>query len=415
MNKIVFFTSRYPFRVVGENFFESELKGVADCFDEVYIVNCNCKKSSNKIIKVLPSNVKVIAVGRRNYYVDIFSGIITLPFAPFFYRELITLFKEKKPIVEGIKKIIYSGSYYKAICRKLPKISKQIPISKDDHVVFCGYWLSYISAAILKFRKYFKNNDIKVVSRAHGSADVLNLMSPNSFYPFQKYLLKNLDGILSISDKGCEYLKSLAPRPEIISRVYIGSYGSEEYIEHSRTPFTVLSCANFFKYKRLNIVADAIRLLINEIPEIRWVHYGDGPLRTKMQEEYSDIKEYFEFKGGRPHEEVLDYLKSGEPSVFVSASATEGLPVSVMEAIGYSVPVVATDVNATCEAVITGKTGTLVNSDITGEELAKAILKYYKMDKETYNNISKSAYKYWKEKFDCRKNSQILAEKLMSY
>lgn len=415
MNKIVFFTSRFPFQVVGENFFESELDGVAAHYDEVYVVNCNCRKKNPEILKKIPSNVKVLSVGRKSFYSDIILGLITLPFTPFFYREVKTLLGEKKPFLAGLKKIVYSGSFYKAICRRLPKVAKSIEVNKDDKVLFCGYWLSYISAALIKLKKYFPDNDIKVVSRAHGPADIQNLMTPNRFYPFQKYLLENLDGILGISDTGCDYLKKFSTRPEIISRVYIGSYGADKYIEHSRTPFTVMSCANFFKHKRVEIIAESIRVLINDIPDIRWVHFGDGPLRSKIEEEYSDIRDHFEFKGNRSHQEVLDYFKSGETSVFVSASAAEGLPVSIMEAIGCSTPVVATDVNATCEAVITGKTGTLVDAHISGEDIAKAVLEYYKMDDDTYNDISKSAFEYWQQKLDCHKNAKILAEKLMSY
>ena len=415
MKKIIFFTSKYPFRVVGENFFESELAGVAPNYDEVYIVTCNTREKNKTIQKELPQNVKAIAINRNSFYSDIILGALSLPFSKDFYREFGQLLKEKKPLLAGLKRILYSVSYYNAICRHLKGVADKIPMDKDDDITLCGYWLSYISAAILKFKKYLPNDDIKVVSRAHGPADIINLMTPNRFFPFQQFLLKNLDGVLGISDSGCDYLKSLSPRPEIISRIYIGSLGNAEYIEHSRAPFTVMTCANFFKHKRVSIVADAIHILVKDIPDIKWVHFGDGPLREQIENSCQDIKENIEFKGNRPHDELIAYLESGKPSVFVSASAAEGLPVSIMEALAYSTPVVATDVNASREAVISGKTGTLVNADITPEEIAAAVLEYYKMNDEDYDAICRSAHSFWKENLDSIETSKLLAQKLLTY
>lgn len=415
MKKIIFFTSKYPFRVVGENFFESELAGVAPNYDEVYIVACNTREKNKKVQKTLPKNVRAIAINRNSFYSDIILGVLSLPFSPDFYREFGQLLKEKKPVVAGLKRILYSVSYYNAICRHLKGVAKQISIDKEDEVTLCGYWLTHISAALLKFKKYLPQGDIKVVSRAHGPADIINLTTPNRFFPFQQFLLKNLDGVLGISDSGCDYLKSLSPRPEIISRIYIGSLGNAEYVRHSRNPFTVMSCSTFYKHKRVSVIADAIHLLIKDIPDIKWVHFGDGVLREQVEASCQDIKEHIEFKGNKPHDEVVSYLNSGEPSVFVSASAAEGLPVSIMEAIAYSTPVVATDVNATREAVITGKTGTLVSQDVTPEEIAAAVLEYYKMNNEDYEDICKKAHAYWKENLDSIETSKLLAQKLLTY
>lgn len=415
MKKIIFFTSKYPFRVVGENFFESELKGVAPCYDEVYIVACNTREKNKKIEKELPENVKAIAINRNSFYSDIILGALSLPFSPDFYREFRQLLKEKKPLVAGVKRILYSVSYYKAICRHLKDVARQIPMDKTDEVTLCGYWLTHIAAAALKFKKYLPQENIKVVSRAHGPADIINSMTPNKFFPFQQYDLKNLDGVLGISDSGCDYLKSLSPRPEIISKIYIGSLGNEQIVKHSRQPFTVMSCSTFYKHKRVSVIADAMHILAKEIPDIKWVHFGDGALREQIEGSCEDIKEHIEFKGNRPHDEVVSYLNSGEPSVFVSASAAEGLPVSIMEAIAYSTPVVATDVNATREAVITGKTGTLISAAVTPEEIAKAVLEYYNMTNEDYYAICASAHDFWKENLDSTETAKQLAQKLLTY
>ncbi len=415
MNKIIVFTSRFPFKMVGENFFESELEGIAKKYDEVYIVTANCSKKNPEVLKYLPENCKAISAERRSVKKDLIFGILKMPFCSFFYRELGEITKQKRKFIPALKRLVYCGAYYLGIVHCLPKIKDKIPLEKDDNVVIMSYWLSYIAAAAIKFKKVLNREDIKVVSRAHGPADIINLMTPNRFYPFQQFVLNKLDGVLAISDSGRDYLKSLSPRPEIIKRIYIGSYGSDEYIERKREPFTVMTCANFFVHKRVGIVAEAIKILEKKIPDIRWVHFGDGPLRESIETACAPISKNVVLKGNQPHDVLLSYLKEGEASVFVSASAAEGLPVSIMEAIAYSVPVVATDVNATNEAVITDKTGILVEADITPERLAESIYKIYEMSDEDYKNLCHGAYSHWQNLLDCTKNAEILSETLREY
>lgn len=412
MNKIIVLTSRFPFAVVGENFFESELEGIAKMFDEVYIITVDCHKKNPELKKKLPKNCRAFSLERNSVYLDFALGALKMPFCPFFYRELAEIKRQNKKLFPALKRLFYCACYYLGICSLLPKAIKKIELKKEDNIVIFSYWINYVSEAALKLKRLLKREDIKVYSRAHGSADIINLMKPNRFYPFQQNALKKLDKVLAISDSGRDYLKSLSPRPEIIERVYIGAYGHSEYIERKREPFVVMSCSNLFTYKRVSIIADAIKILEEKIPDIRWVHFGDGYLRKEIEEKIRTISQNVILKGNQPHNLLLDYLKSGEASVFASASASEGLPVSIMEALGFSLPVVATDVNATREAVITDKTGILVNANVTVEEIVESILRIYNMPLKEYSDLCRGAFECWQKVFDQRKNAEILANQL---
>lgn len=48
--------------------------------------------------------------------------------------------------------------------------------------------------------------------------------------------------------------------------------------------------------------------------------------------------------------------------VFINLSTNEGVPVSIMEAISFDIPIVATDVGGTSE-IVTDETGILVSSN----------------------------------------------------
>lgn len=410
MNKIIIFTSRFPFHTVSENFFQSELFGIAKKFDKVYIVACDVRSKNPEIMKELPENAVAIHLNRKNLIGDFILGGLCLPFCPFFIREIAAIIRQRKPFLPSLKSTVYASCYYLAICRRFGQLKREIDISKDDNVVLMGYWLHYISKAALSFKKYLRHNNTRIFARAHGSADVRNFLSPNKYYPFQANLLSKLDGVLAVSQKGRDYLCSLSGENDKIKSVYIGSNGPRNAILHSRTPFTVVTCANIIPLKRLNLVADAVRLLSKRVPDIRWVHFGDGPLRNWLEDSCADIQHLTDFRGYTPHDEVLEYLASQEPSLFVSASSSEGLPVSVIEAIANSIPVVATDVGATCEAAVTNITGTLIPADITSSQLADYIYAYYSMSLEEYQKISKSAYLFWKQHFA----ANVTADKLTS-
>jgi len=412
MNKIIVLTFTFPFKVVGENFFESELEGIAKRFDEVYIITLNCQEKNPELKKKLPQNCKAFPVGKKIGLKELLLGTLKMPFCPFFYRELREIKRQNKRLLPSLKKLCYCGASYLTVSSRLADIIKKLELKKEDNIVISSYWLSYFAASALKLKKLLKREDIKVYSRAHGSADIVNFAIPGLFYPFQQEALKKLDGVLVISDMGRDYLKSISPRPEIIERVYIGAYGHGEYIERRREAFTVMTCANIFVNKRVGLVAEAIKMLKDKIPDIRWVHFGDGPLRSELEKQIEPISQSVILKGNQPHDAVLDYLKSGEASVFVSASASEGLPVSIMEALGYSLPVIATDVGATREAVITDTSGILIKADITAEEIAESILKIYNMPQEEYASLCKKAYELWQRVFDQNKNAETLANKL---
>lgn len=107
---------------------------------------------------------------------------------------------------------------------------------------------------------------------------------------------------------------------------------------------------------------DFIKLasLINEIlPDVKFVLVGDGILRRKVERSIS--------KFNLQRQVILTGWRRDIPSilsgidVFVLTSLWEGLPISVLEAMATSKPVVATHTGGIAEVVSEGKTGFLVH------------------------------------------------------
>lgn len=103
---------------------------------------------------------------------------------------------------------------------------------------------------------------------------------------------------------------------------------------------------------------EAMRLLRESRPEAALMIVGDGPLRTRLEQQTTELglADDVRFVGSR--DDVASLLKV--MSVFVLSSTSEGSPNAVLEAMAAGLPVVATDVGGLPEMVSSGRTGVLV-------------------------------------------------------
>jgi glycosyltransferase involved in cell wall biosynthesis len=155
--------------------------------------------------------------------------------------------------------------------------------------------------------------------------------------------------------------------------------------------------------KRLNRIVEALRRA--DFP-VLWTHIGSGPLEGEIRglAEQLPPNVRAEFLGRRENPEILAYYKNTPVSVFVNVSSSEGLPVSIMEACSFGIPVVATDVGGTHEIVFDGENGFLIPADFSPQTLLDALNKLRSMDQAGYAALCANARKVWEEKFNAAEN-----------
>ena len=92
---------------------------------------------------------------------------------------------------------------------------------------------------------------------------------------------------------------------------------------------------------------DAFRLVANQIPEARLVFVGDGPSSLELHAKTAELglQDRVEFLGMR--RDICELLNTF--SIFSLSSTTEGLSMTVLEAMACGTPVVATDVGGNRE------------------------------------------------------------------
>lgn len=119
-----------------------------------------------------------------------------------------------------------------------------------------------------------------------------------------------------------------------------------------------VTVANFRRVKDYPNLLEATRIALEAAPDLRFLAVGQGPLEAETRDLHRalGLGERFGILGYR--DDVPRILAAAD--LFVLASAHEGLPVAMMEALAAGRPVVATAVGGIPEAVTSGVHGLLV-------------------------------------------------------
>ncbi len=121
------------------------------------------------------------------------------------------------------------------------------------------------------------------------------------------------------------------------------------------------------RYKRINLVLLAAKIVFEKFPTARLVIVGSGDYLPDLvrQAKRLGITDRVDFTGFVTEEEKIEILRKAH--VVVNPSSKEGWGVTVTEANACGTPVVASDVPGLRDAVVDGQTGFLVKyGDVTG-------------------------------------------------
>ena len=99
----------------------------------------------------------------------------------------------------------------------------------------------------------------------------------------------------------------------------------------------------------------------------------------------------------------MKFYSSNQIDLFINTSSTEGIPVSIMEAQCFGIPVIATDTGGVKEVVIEG-TGSLLPVNFSSDDLAKLIEYYSGLTKEESETIGLNAMRNWESNFNATAN-----------
>lgn len=195
-------------------------------------------------------------------------------------------------------------------------------------------------------------------------------------------ILQNADVIACVSDRVKRSLYEYIPEdtPVEIAPHIIADPGRERQISPARdagssTPFIRLICiARLCEEKGGGYLIRAMRQVVDREPDVHLTMAGDGPDRVKLERLAADlgIEEKVTFYGRFAPEELASLMH--ETDIVILPSLTEGLPLTIVEAMAFSKTIVATSVGGVPELIRHEVNGLLVEPE-NSSALALAILR----------------------------------------
>ena len=100
--------------------------------------------------------------------------------------------------------------------------------------------------------------------------------------------------------------------------------------------------------------------------------------------------------------------------LFINVSSSEGIPVSIMEAMSAGIPVIATAVGGTPEIVVDRMNGALLSAHPSPEAIAARILEYEALDADRKRSYREAALETWNRAYDANVNFPAFVRDLLS-
>lgn len=395
MNRTLYlFTNHYPYSATSECFIEDEIGYLCQKFSKVVLV----PMSYSKIRRSVPDKCEImppLGFGKSKFLYFIY-GIFNIKTAPLLIKDFLNckVYKSKKRFKAWGAAAKYINNF--ANRQQTRKLIKQI--GRDDVVYF--YW--GIGQNVLSV---LLNNKVHSVSRFHGFWDLWE-DSYGDYGALRNYITQSLDMAVSISRKGAEFLKKKYPHCNVI----YSPLGTKDWGVCPPSPkdgvIRVVSCSHIYPLKRIPLIFKALNF--TTAFNIQWTHIGEGDGNCKEELELlikNECKDHLKvvLTDSMSHDEVMNYYRTHHVDVFINLSTSEGVPVAVMEALSFGIPVVATDVGGTSDEV-TPKTGELLPSNPTIEQVSEALIK-----------VTKTKYyprEFWEQHYSAEKNYTEFAKLL---
>ena len=368
------FTKKYPFGKT-ETYVHYEIDYLIDQFSRIIIIPIEeyeygeSRIQENHKVSIFRVNQNI---PRRNFFQKITSRLKN-------HGLLLQILFHSR---EKLKTLLHWNLYavrlvhLRAQSSAIERLFNENSVKKN--VVFYHYWLhnSVVTQHLAKIRPYLS------VARAH-ALDLYHKDWPSedkaSFLQFEKIKIQTCDLIFSISQHGMHHFKKTFPAFQnkfILNRLGIEDKNTEftpkSLIKESASGcYLVVTCSNLTPRKRLPLMPSILCHLKNPC---KWIHIGgsEGSEITFLKEECTRLGIEFEFKAQQPSDAILQFYRETPISLFCNLSYAEGIPVSMMEAAMFGIPLLATDTFGNPE-IANNENGILIPIDFNPQQVALQI------------------------------------------
>lgn len=368
MTRLILLTHDYPFNGGDASFVRHEIDAIAAAFDEVVVFTYT--PTPRPLRTDLPTNLRH---GGNLYGSDYLLSLraVLSPAALAALARVVRSERAAGRLHGNARRLMLAALVGMRVARH-PALRRALTEPGHEVTVYsfwgmggalCLPWLPPVTGGVFL--------------RLHG----YDLYEERSGYlPFRHAMFAASRRILAISETARRYLLDRYPGAHLDDRITVNRLGTADHGPVTRparqATRTLVSCSAITPVKRVERILDALAVLAVNEP-VRWIHFGDGPLggelRSRVERERLNGVTV-ELRGAVDNEDLLAFYGAHRVDAFLNVSESEGVPVSIMEAMSFGIPVIATRVGGTPEIVGHGLgSGELVGEAADAGELADAI------------------------------------------
>ena len=180
-------------------------------------------------------------------------------------------------------------------------------------------------------------------------------------------------------------------RPDLLAR-----YG----LEGKRVLLTLSRLDAQERYKGHDEVIEALPALARAVPDVAYLIAGDGDDRTRLEQKANDlgVADRVVFAGYVPEDEKADHYRLAD--AFVMPGRGEGFGIVYLEALACGVPVVASSLDASREAVRDGMLGQVVDPD-DATSVRRGILAAFETPRGVPDGLAYFSFDRFRDRWHC--------------
>lgn len=308
----------------------------------------------------------------------------------------------EKVHLQYVSTVVRGGKFLKikTFLKKLPKIKK---IIKEKHI-------DIVHVHMAERGSVFREGYVIHLAKKMGCKTIIHMHGATieDWYNRQNKIIKKIvkkvfcspDKMLVLGDLWLPFMKKVIGKEnEYKLKVLHNAVNVPKINNYNLEAKEILFYGMLIQRKGIDDLLQAFSEIKNEIPtNIKLVLYGDDyDSEEKINDKIKryDLENYVEYRGWLTAENREKVFKN--IIVNVLPSYNEGLPMTILESMGYGIPNISTNIAAIPEAIFNDVNGYLINPGNI-EEL-KEKMKNIILSKELRQKFSDNAYQVAQEEF----------------
>lgn len=275
-----------------------------------------------------------------------------------------------------------------------------------------SFWMSYDAYAGALSKKKHPGLTLKIRGHAFDIDQGRNPMNP---YLMKRFIAGQADGMYLIGQQAkaqyLQYMEGLVP-PEKLQVASMGSGGQPVEARQEPPFFTdgalrLVSCAALNEIKQVPMLIDALAGW--GLGKLHWLHIGGGGEEDAVRAYAAEKLDghawvTYEMPGTIENKKLQAIYETQPFDVFVNTSRMEGVPVSIMEAMRFGIPVIAPRVGGIPE-LVAEDTGILYNPEEGAEGVRAALEAFAALPPDKVRAMRQAAAEHWERK--CRSDALL--------